>query len=62
MSCICINVASIIRVEMYAIGILLILSLFWVLINLITKIILYLVIIIIIIIMIIILEIKHKTT
>ena len=61
MSCICINVASIIRVEMYAIGILLILSLFWVLINLITKIILYLVIIIIII-MIIILEIKHKTT
>ena len=47
---------------MYAIGILLILSLFWVLINLITKIILYLVIIIIIIIMIIILEIKHKTT
>ena len=59
MSCICISVASIIRVEMYAIGILLILNLFWVLINLITKIILYLVIIII---MIIILEIKHKTT
>ena len=58
MSCICINVASIIRVEMYATGILVILSLFWVLINLITKIILYLVIII----MIIILEIKHKTT
>ena len=44
---------------MYAIGILLILNLFWVLINLITKIIIYLVIIII---MIIILEIKHKTT
>ena len=59
MSCICISVASIIRVEMSAIGILLILNLFWVLINLITKIIIYLVIIII---MIIILEIKHKTT
>ena len=59
MSCICINVASIIRVEMYAIGILLILSLFWVLINFLTKIILYSVVIIIII---IIIEIKHKMT
>ena len=57
MSCICINVAAIISIEMYAIGILLILSLFWVLINLVTKIIIYLVIII----RIIVLEIKHKT-
>ena len=44
---------------MYAIGILLILSLFWVLINLLTKIIFYSVVIIIII---IIIEIKHKMT
>ena len=53
----CINVAAIISVKMYAVGIFLILSLFWVLINLVTKIIIYLLIII----RIIVLEIKHKT-
>ena len=58
MSCICINVAAIISVKMYTIGVLLILILFWELINLVTKIIIYLVIII----RIIVLEIKHKTT